>query len=318
MFKKMVGATISSACLLLVYGYVCARTLNEEVGDLGSNDPAVHQRASAALLASGRGAIASLKIGGTHTNPVVRRRCLKILKRLRDPEAFEVFESAALTDSNARVRQEAISGISRLAVKRSGKVLEQVLRTENDLANRISAIRNLSSIEGKRAIPVLRETLGDSNALVRLNAARELGRNGIADAYDLAVSFLKSADWRERAAAAEAVGAIARKDALPLLRALFENPKEERRVQFDAISAIRHIELMQLPPGMRVAHLDDALSHSDWAVRTWAAAELANRRDAESKAVLESAVAKKAHVGREQARGALAGFRDDLDRAWDR
>lgn len=289
---------------------VCAAELRDEVRNLASKDKQVQERAVKTVLKNRVAAVPVLLEGLAERDPELRIHCLRLLRKIRSPASADGLVKA-LRDPDWLVRQEAIAAVSQVKGSNAQTALESILEQDDNATNRVAALRHLSYRRGKAALSALKRSLADTDVIVRLNAARELGRHGNDSGFEMATASIQSSNWKERAAAADALGTIGRAEAIPVLEAVTKRPKEHQRVRLNAIGALNRIKLIPLKPASKIDFLGLALRNNDWAARVWAAAMLLERGGQADIKVLKDAANGMDHPGREQATQALVRLKGE-------
>jgi len=179
---------------------------------------------------------------------------------------------AALKDEDWAIREEAATMLGTLRDRRAVVPLVSVLR-DGDRAVRDAAIAALLAI-GEPAVTTLGVCLSDPVLTVQELASSVLAT--IADARVLAplMAALKSPDWIVRMHAAKALGRIQNPDAVaPLVPLLQDSVKAVREETSTALAAIGEAALSSLLT---------ALTHTEWLVRLHAVEALGKTRSPEA------------------------------------
>jgi HEAT repeat protein len=179
---------------------------------------------------------------------------------------------AALNDEDWAIREEAATALGIFRDARAVGPLVSLLR-DADRAVRQAAIEALTAI-GEPSVPVLGLCLSDPQASVQEAACSVLAL--IADDRVLAplVAALRNRDWIVRMHAAKALGRIKHPGAIePLIPLLQDKVKAVREESAAALAAIGNPALPSLL---------DALKHSEWLVRLHAVEALGKTRSAEA------------------------------------
>lgn len=164
---------------------------------------------------------------------------------------------AALTDDDWAIREEAAMLLGTMRDPRAVGPLVSLLR-DSDRAVREAAIGALTAI-GEPSVPVLGLCLSDPQPAVQEAASTVLA--SIADSRVLAplIASLKNSDWIVRMQAARALGRINDQTSVPhLIPLLQDKVKAVREETSTALAAIGEPAL----PALR-----DATTHGDWLVR---------------------------------------------------
>ena len=281
-----------------------AQPATELINQLRSRDSSATRRAVAEIMTSSWTFAPELAKALDDPDPEMRKKCLRLLGKIDRPDTHESVARAVTSDKEWMVRHEAIWALNEMRSNDLSSV-ERALYDDSQPMNRIIAVRVLSFRLRNASIPQLQGALKDDSLLVKLAAARELGRYGVGSGKKLARSSLDDADWKIRAAAAEALATSGKESDIPSLKLLAENDQENQQVRVKSAQAISNIEFRTTAPAQQVSFLESALGSSEWAVRTWAADVLYQRGDDDSRRVLAAAIEDKDHVGNEQARQAL-------------
>lgn len=213
------------------------------------NDPDPHVRLAAAFAAlrcgvedeRGRCAWTLATALSSDPSPDLRADAAYLIGQLGEQRAIRRLRRAVRYDESQKVRVQAIGALAMLEAP--GALQELVRYTDGDQVGRLVALQALVEIADPNTADALRGRLygaqDDEYLVIRLIAARGLGRMGSDEGYDLAVYVLKSADrltsrldddterLNERIKletnAALALGAIGQTRAIPLLRELAES-----------------------------------------------------------------------------------------------
>lgn len=177
---------------------------------------------------------------------------------------------AALNDEDWAIREEAATALGTLRDPRAVAPLIALLR-DADRAVREAAIEALTSI-GESSVPALGLCLSDPQLVVQEAASGVLA--SIADERVMAplVAALKNTDWIVRMHAAKAMGRIKNPGSIdPLIPLLQDKVKAVREEATAALAAIGDLAIPSLL---------SALTHSDWLVRLHAVEALGKMRSA--------------------------------------
>ncbi len=186
-----------------------------------------------------------------NSDPAVRRNAVLALGQLEDKEIIPLLRRVTEEDRDEGVQLQAMEGLAKLGDRQA---LNYFIRDAYGGRGyrQPFALLTLGQIKDNAVVPVLRSRLTSSPYVeARLAAARALGRHGLADGYELALSSL---DWnspqrdladdlpenqimRVRTMAALALGEIGDPRALGPLRNRMETP-DDPRVQLAAARAI--------------------------------------------------------------------------------
>jgi HEAT repeat protein len=183
--------------------------------------------------------------------PSVRRNAALALGQLEDPAVLPLLKRAADEDRDEGVQLQAMEGMAKLGDERAISFFIRDAYGGRGYREPF-ALLTLGQIKDDTVVPVLRSRLVSSPYLeARLAAARGLGRRGISDGFDLALSSLnwdspqrELADdlpenqiMRVRTMAAMALGEIGDRRALGPLKDRMQTP-DDPRVQLAAARAI--------------------------------------------------------------------------------
>lgn len=183
-------------------------------------------------------------------DPAVRRNATFALGRLDEPGAIKII-ARAMRDEDKGVRQHALEAMARLG---NAEALQELLfMASSGLGTEeVFAIQALAQTGKPKIADMFRYKLETaSHVETKLAAARGLGLLGADDGYDVAIRALKRTEpgirdpndppagqlLRIHQAAAAALGAIGRVDALPMLADVMRDPSDPR-VQVSAAGAI--------------------------------------------------------------------------------
>jgi HEAT repeat protein len=182
-----------------------------------------------------------------------------------DPVAEQI---AALEDEDWAVREDAAVTLGAYKDVRAIEPLIGVLRDE-DRAVRQAAVGALQAI-GKPAVESLGRCLDDPSLQVQEAAAAVLALHADARVLQPLAAALASSDWIVRMHAAKAIGRIGNLDAVALLVPLLQD--KVKAVRAEAASALAAIGTASIPS------LVQALRHDDWLVRLHAVEALGKLR----------------------------------------
>ncbi len=173
---------------------------------------------------------------------------------LEDPVAEQI---AALRDEDWAIREEAATLLGGLKDPRAVSPLVMMLR-DRDRSVREAAVGALTSI-GAPSVPALGTCLDDPELSVQEAASAVL--SSIADARVLnpLLQALRSQDWIVRMHAAKALGRIKDSASVPALAPLLQD--KVKAVREEVSTALATIGESAMPA------LLDALTHQDWLVR---------------------------------------------------
>ncbi len=179
---------------------------------------------------------------------------------------------AALSDEDWAIREEAATLLGALKDARAVLPLTNALR-DTDRAVREAAVGALSSL-GSVSVPALAGCLTDPALQVQEAASAILA--SLADARVLAplMQALGSRDWIVRMHAAKGLGRIGDPDAVPALMPLLQD--KVKAVREEASSALAAIGVAAM------AGLIEALQHDDWLVRLHAVEALGKLKSPDS------------------------------------
>jgi HEAT repeat protein len=187
--------------------------------------------------------------------PALRADALRVLARRGSAADLDLVEPL-VSDGSPRVRRQAVAALGALG---PGPHLNRVVGRlrDADLEVRLAAVRVLGDSGNKSARRVLMPLLLDPSQIVRRAAAAALGDLGLDPAdqqRELAslrlqelVASLRRGDDQVRASAARELGLSGRKQALPPLRRLLEDPSP--RVSAAAARAVARISGRPAPAG---------------------------------------------------------------------
>jgi len=189
-----------------------------------------------------------------HPEPMVRRNAALVFGLMDEPGAIKLL-ARAMKDSDPGVRQHALEAMARLGQEDAQQELS-FMANAGVGSDEVFALNALGTT-GNRRFADLYEYKLDTGVHVetRLAAARALGRLGKPHGFQEAVSALQSPTPRQtdrddppqaqqlriRQLAAAALGAIGRKEALPILREELAKEDDER-VRVSLARAILEIE----------------------------------------------------------------------------
>src|SRR5688500_14615311 len=179
---------------------------------------------------------------------------------------------AALKDDDWAVREDAAKALGLLKDSRAVVPLISLLR-DSDRAVRQSAIHALIAI-GQSSVPALSDYLGDGSLQVQEAVSEVLAAVGDVRAFAPLVTALISGDWIVRMHAAKALGRIADPRAVDSLIPLLQDTV--KAVREEAAGALAEIGTASIPS------LVQALSHQEWLVRLHAVEALGKLKSGEA------------------------------------
>ncbi|HJR77051.1 MAG TPA: HEAT repeat domain-containing protein [Nitrospiraceae bacterium] len=179
---------------------------------------------------------------------------------------------SALEDEDWGVREDAAAALGRLKDARAVGPLTRLLRDE-DRAVRQAAIGALASI-GEPAVEALGHCLHDGSLQVQEAASEILAGIGDQRVFDPLVRALGSTDWIVRMHAAKALGRMKEPGAVPSLIPLLQD--KVKAVREEAAGALAAIGTASIPS------LVQALRHEEWLVRLHAVEALGKLRTPEA------------------------------------
>lgn len=205
-------------------------------------------------------------------NPLVRLSGVRILARLRDPEAIP-FLQELLSDEDDEVRAHAYSSVGAIAPGViPPEALEQGISDEVPLV-RSAAVRCLAASGGKAARGILTPLLADPDPQIQLTVIEVLGKIGDPDSIAPLGELFKKGDRRIQLAVIRALGSIrSRASSRFLTDVLKDADQEMKRVILESLGNIRERSAI---PGIIVA-----LGDHDWRVRIsalWALGKIGDR-----------------------------------------
>jgi HEAT repeat protein len=242
-----------------------ADTVSEQIAALSDEDWAVREEA-ATLLGVLKDARAVLPLTNAlrDTDRAVREAAVGALSSLGSVSVPAL--AACLTDSALQVQEAASAILASLADARVLAPLMQALGSR-DWIVRMHAAKGLGRIGDPEAVPVLMPLLQDKVKAVREEASSALAAIGAAAVTGL-LEALQHDDWMVRLHAVEALGKLKSPDSVePLLRALFnERDSAIREDVVRALGAIRdgravdYLVAVMKEPGLRLLAVE-ALGH---------------------------------------------------------
>jgi HEAT repeat protein len=186
-----------------------------------------------------------------------------------DPVAEHI---SALNDEDWAVREDAAAALGRLKDARAVMPLIVLLRDE-DRAVRQAAIGALASI-GEPSVEVLGRCLQDESLEVQEAASQILAGIGDDRVFEPLVEALGSPDWIVRMHAAKALGRMREPEAVPALVPLLQD--KVKAVREETAGALAAIGTASIPS------LVAALRHDEWLVRLHAVEALGKLRTPEA------------------------------------
>jgi HEAT repeat protein len=179
---------------------------------------------------------------------------------------------AALKDEDWAIREEAAVALGALRDPRAVSHLVLVLR-DADRAVREAAIGALTAM-GEHSVPALGLCLSDPQLAVQEAASSILASIAVVRVLAPLMTALNNKDWIVRMHAAKALGRIKNPDSIePLIPLLQDRVKAVREEATAALAAIGDAAIPSLL---------SALTHSDWLVRLHAVEALGKMRSAEA------------------------------------
>ncbi|MCC2640209.1 MAG: uncharacterized protein K0S45_622 [Nitrospira sp.] len=179
---------------------------------------------------------------------------------------------AALSDEDWGVREEAATMLGSFKDPRAIVPLTRALH-DADRAVREAAITALSSI-GEPSIPALGTCLADPALHVQEAASAILASIADSRVFDPLVAALRSHDWIVRMHAAKALGRIGEPQAVPVLMPLLQD--KVKAVREEASSALAAIGSAAVSPLLL------ALEHEEWLVRLHAVEALGKLKSSDA------------------------------------
>lgn len=282
-----------------------ASTIEKSVNDVIGGEQRKAGDAYKEIMKAPREALPALVSALDDSNPDKRKRSLRMLGRLGLPESKNAVFRAMKSDPDWMVRHEAIWTANEMGDVDIVAPLREAIGRDSHGMNRAMAIRVLSFRLKAKSLAIIKHGLEDSDPIVKLASARELGRYGDNSGREVVERFLDHADWRTKAMAFEALAFVGDAKDMPRLIRIAADPNENQQVQIKALQASLTIELKSMPnPGIR-KYIDDALGSDSWAKRSWAATELLNRGDAQSLDTLRKAASSPGHPAQDDCAQAL-------------
>ena len=216
---------------------------------LDDPDPRVRLAAAFAAYRCGDRGQARLLVQmmNDHPDEKVRAEAARLIGELGEPKALKRLRLAAMREQSDYVIVHIESAMAKLKDRDSlDRIIQYALKS--DAVTILLSLQTLAELADPRARRALEYRLhNEADYLqMRLLAARALGRLGVDDGYELALSALnhKARDANEtmqiRSNAALALGAIGRADALAALKHLAET-ESDARTQVAACYAICQI-----------------------------------------------------------------------------
>jgi HEAT repeat protein len=283
-----------------------ADQIDKNIEELGKENTPAQFVAVNDLLNSGQQVKPKIVAGLTNKNPIIRKQCIVLLRRMKDRDSFVAIRDLALNDTDWLVREQAITALGEYKSSDTIPTLIQTANLDSVVNNRVTAIRFLSYSAGKKSMPHLKKILkNDASLIVKLNAARELARFGDASGYKLASDSISNSDWGVRHGAAGVLGYVGNESDLPILNQMLKNKKEDGAVRREVYFAIHHIQLIHMPEPTQLSFLGDSLGDPHNMLREWAARELVARKDQKTRKLITDILAQPNHPGRMEAQGVL-------------
>lgn len=179
---------------------------------------------------------------------------------------------AALNDADWAVREEAATT---LATYRDARAVGPLVRLlgDDDRAVREAVIQALTAI-GEAAVPALGGCLQDVNLTVQESASSILATIGDSRVVDVLTGALASPDWIVRMHAAKGLGRIADPRAVPAMMPLLQDKVKAVRVEI--AGALAHIGQAAVPC------LVEALHSREWLIKLHAIEALSKMKSPET------------------------------------
>lgn len=282
-----------------------AGEFKKHVQALASDDPESLEVAAKELLKtpdeSTPELISALK---STESPEGRMRILRVMAKIKNHAVIKSAGEIAVDDKQWMVRLEAIGILGRNDSGASKDLLQSIARQDVHRMNRAAAIRWLSYMRKNASAKFIKDLLNDKEPLVRVEAARELGRHGDDSGFKTAKELIGHPDIHIRSSAIEAIGLIGREDGMSLIKPVAESASEHQHARFAAIRSMKQIEFKKVAMNRKMAFLADALADNSWAIRNWAMNELRTQYDAnptQVQAILKPILENPKHAGYEQA-----------------
>ncbi len=192
-------------------------------------------------------------IGGlTVPHPKARRAVVKALGNFKEEEAFQALRPLTESDPSYFVEADAVHAVARTKMEDGFAVLESAL--EKDSFNeviRCRALEGLGELDDDRGIDILYEcSRYGKSELVRAQALRSLGKMGKTRPHNREIlekitdAFLPPSgprSFRAKLAAIQALEALNREEALPILKKVAETELDGRLVR-NASLVVRKIQ----------------------------------------------------------------------------
>jgi len=295
---------------MLAAATASANQIDDAIQDLGKENTPAQFAAVRTIMTAGAPAAPQLAKNLTNSNPAIRKKCISLLRQIKDRTNYAAIKDRALNDSEWLVREQAIVALSDYKSSDTATTLLQIAGKDPIVNNRVSSVRYLSHIAGPNSTQGLRQIFkNDADIVVRLNAARELALYGDKSGSQLAHASIHDSNWAARYAAAGTLGYLGDPKDTQALDQVASDPKEEGSVRYAAYSSSQHIQLVQKSDSDQLETLKPALADSDPRTRRWAATELYTRKDDQTRAFLRRVVDNPRHPGRAEAISILAAQR---------
>lgn len=234
---------------------------------LRSSDESIRAAAVSALLGMGKEAVGYLIEALSDRHYGVRIAAAEALGEIGDPAAVEALVRT-LGDAREDVRIAAVSALGRIGDRRAVKPLIRLFRGRYH-GVRVAAADAVAEF-GRDALGELEEALNDPLPVVRVTAARAIGKIGATESIPLLISHLGDAAPDVRWSVARALSTFGAMAVEPIFHVLRTGSREMRLA---AVDALWEISDERAGDALRYA-LDD----EDEEVRAKAAAALRKRQ----------------------------------------
>lgn len=245
-----------------------------------------------------------IRSGLKHTNPVIRRRLIKIIRSSHDLSFYP--DLIALTkDMDAGVRGDVLQA-ARDWGGDSGRQIVREMLSDGAANNRGSAVSGLWDIDRTNALPEIKRIVETDSDTVRAGVAvLILAERGDRSVRGKALELTKATSFATRKNAAESLGYIGDASDLGVLKSMGDSPTEDRFVKLAAKRAVVQLEFELKPPAEQQTILNDSLRNANRMKRRWAVGILIRRGDANSLRILDEVSKDPTHPGSGEAMDAL-------------
>lgn len=321
--KNSMNFSLTLFCLFSVGTAARAANWSETKRQLIAGSPVEQQEAMAKFQKGDRTAVPILiEILKEEKDPMAKARAGgslgHLLKSPINRHSGDITVLGELVDSTDRHVAEA--GLAALANfkgdDRAKRHIRRAITEKKDDSVRGVAIGWLSVASGNDGTETefIKGLLKDKSDFVRVRAAYSLGKAGRIDGTSVVLEILKRPPSRtERriiAEAASAAGVIGDRSAIPMLEKIAKSKKEYGVAKFDAMTALKAIELKGIAArSEKINFLTGLLGHPSY--QRWATGELLGLPGPDTTAAVQAIADDASNEGRTQAARILKALKED-------